>query len=372
MGDLQKDQTNETEMEKIDEHFFDYMFYFPPIKTGRRKLFHQIFNLFSTPSSSKPALVITIIVLLTILVSTLSFIISTLPMYYESTPHIFDVIDDVAITIFTVDFVIRIITCPNIIKFCKDPLNWVDLIAILPFYIGLILGSSNQFTFVRVIRAMRVFRILKLGKYTSTTKMLTNAIVSSGGALYMLAFFLLIGLTLFASVIWFAEQSGAYFDTSMRQWIYYGGHPSPFQSIIDTYWLTIVTFTTVGYGDVVPITGWGKLICGMAAVCGVLILGFPITILGANIQDSYNKQLEAKNRREFKRTCKTYGPFQRIEILEKKCNDLEEDIAQAVKLVNELKSKRDSMIAALDELKEKAEEIMEKEISVMDTVSSDI
>jgi len=98
----------------------------------------------------------------------------------------------------------------------------------------------------------------------------------------LLIFFLFICVVLFSSAIYFAEPPGS-------------GSGSQFSSIPDAFWWAVVTMTTVGYGDMLPVTPWGKLVGSLCAIAGVLTIALPVPVIVSNFNYFYNREME-KNR----------------------------------------------------------------------------
>ena len=197
--------------------------------------------------------------------------------------------------------------CAN---FFSSLFNWIDLVAILPFYIGLILraltggeSAAKRLIVLRVIRLTRVFRIFKLSKYNEGVQVVWVSLSQSSDALSLLVFLVVLITVLFGSAMFYAEQLAAQWDEDNRTWVrldYYGGPAvdHPFQSIFNGYWWCIVTVTTVGYGDLVPVTFPGYLVGVMTMFCGVLTLAFPVIIIGAKFTDVRRDYTAEKERVE--------------------------------------------------------------------------
>ena len=132
---------------------------------------------------------------------------------------------------FTLEFLVRFLSCPNKLQFMKSCMNIIDLLAIIPYYITLVfnehgLGLDN----IRIIRLVRVFRIFKLSRHSRGLQILGLTLKASIRELGLLIFFLLIGVILFSSAVYYIEMQ-------------------TFQSIPDAFWWAIITMCTVGYGD---------------------------------------------------------------------------------------------------------------------------
>ena len=220
--------------------------------------------------------------MLVILVSTLTFIAESetldagaLVKVADDANGAFLVIEYVCVIIFTVDYVVRLSTCPKIKAFLLNLMNTIDLAAILPFWIFLLpLGiNGGNFAFVRVIRLIRVFRVFKLGRYSVGLQMFAGAMSNSLQPLGILVFVMSINMIIVSSIVHLFEVA------SNEE------KPYPdycFATIPNAFWWAVVTMTTVGYGDCYPITSGGKTVAVITMLSGVLILALPITVIGSN------------------------------------------------------------------------------------------
>lgn len=181
-------------------------------------------------------------------------------------------------------------------KYSITFLNLIDLVAILPFYLELFMKGSPKFGFVRVLRLARIFRIFRLGKFSEGLGLFSRTMSASAPALSLLCFFNVIGSVLFGSLVYFCEK-GEWRVTSefpggafMRRDLYSPLQPweaTPFLSIPYAFYWTFVTGTTVGYGEMYPQSGFGKLIAVLCMVGGVLVIALPITVIGSNFTREY-------------------------------------------------------------------------------------
>lgn len=213
----------------------------------------QGWKLLEYPDSSIPARIVSFSSLLVIIVSIVMFCWETMPGYKNlSSNHInygtiktLENVEILCITYFTLELILRLFFSPNKWAFVKDILNIIDLITILPFYITLLYEEHEGISiyFLRAIRLARVFRVFKLSRHSNEMKILGIAVKDSVRELGVLLFFILLGVLLFSSAIYYAENAAE------------GTH---LDSIPGAFWWSIVTMTTVGYGDVYP-KSTGKL-----------------------------------------------------------------------------------------------------------------
>lgn len=242
----------------------------------RQSIGKRIWLFLDDPSSSKPAQVFSLSMILLITFSVIVFCLESLPRFYVETlssdTTIWDEIEFVCVVIFTSEYLLRLLTCPSKTAFLWDFLNFVDLIAIVPFYLEraasffLISGDAAIF---RVVRLVRVFRVFKISRYLSWIRIFLVAMQNSTQPLSMLLFVMMVVCVFFSSAMFFIERGD--FDLSQGIYIRSDGSESPFQSIPGTFWWCLVTMTTVGYGDAYPITPGGKLLAAITSLTGILV-----------------------------------------------------------------------------------------------------
>lgn len=254
------------------------------------------------PDSSRPAKVFAIISVSCILVSIVNFCMETLPAFersmctnvsfddgltYQLVPNRADpffIVETVCVVWFTIEFILRGVSCPSKLSFIKNIMNIFDLMAILPYFIILLTqlttseGHCEQakkggsFIFIRVLR---VFRIFKLSKHSQGLRILGLTIKTSMRELGMFFFFLIVAMVIFSSAAYYAEA---------------GEEDSQLKSIPGAFWWAIVTMTTVGYGDVTPVGVWGKLVGALCVIAGVLTIALPVPVVVANFNNFYRHE----------------------------------------------------------------------------------
>ena len=167
---------------------------------------------------------------------------------------------------------------PNKLIFCKGFANWIDLIAIVPFYVSQAADGDAlaAFSVFRVVRLVRVFRVFKMGKSSIGISLMTATMAESMKVLFILMYFVAIAMVLFSSMMYYAESDG-------EQAEFYASIPR-------TFWWCLVTMTTVGYGDGYPVTTAGRIIAVVTMFCGILILALPISVIGSNFARQYARQ----------------------------------------------------------------------------------
>lgn len=242
----------------------------------------------SRDPADSPARYIQCLVLALIMLSTAAMIFETLPSM-AGMSNLFRTIEVVAITFFTTEYVLRIWSCSaqmkysngliGTLKFIISPMALIDLLAILPFYLTFL---PIDLRFVRMFRIMRILRLAKLARYSEALNRLGHVVADKRYELSVTLFIGFILLVVFSCLVYFAENPA---------------QPERFTSIPATMWWAIATLTTVGYGDLYPITPVGKLAGAVVAITGIGMFALPTGILGAAFVEalSSNQLIEQSN-----------------------------------------------------------------------------
>lgn len=210
----------------------------------------------TTPFGQRIEQIIQIVIVYSII--TLTF--ETLPNLTIGQRRFLEVSEIGCVLIFSLEYLVRLFSSKNKLLFVFSFMGIVDLISILPFYFNLG-GGSRAF---RIIRLFRIFRILKLARYNKAINRFRIAFntVKEELVLFFLASFFLIYLV----------SVGIYYFENEAQ-------PEAFQSIIHSFWWSVVTLTTVGYGDVYPVTIGGQIFTFFVLMIGVGIITIPAGLI---------------------------------------------------------------------------------------------
>lgn len=211
-----------------------------------------------------------------ILFSVVTFSIETLPDLSTTTKTFLYYSEIVVVGLFSIEYLYRVYTATQKLRFIFSFYGLVDLLAILPFYLGIFVDLRS----LRLIRLLRLLRILKLARYNL-------AILRFMRAIYLAKEELII-FTVASFVLLFLAAVGIYHFEHEAQ-------PEVFRSIFDALWWATATLTTVGYGDIYPITSGGRLFTFGILMVGLGMIAVPTGIIASSLSD-VRRQLEEERR----------------------------------------------------------------------------
>ncbi|XP_053500292.1 potassium voltage-gated channel subfamily A member 10 [Ictalurus furcatus] len=310
----------------------------PEVPLPSNEIYRQFWLLFEYPESSNAARGVALVSLIVIIVSIITFCMETLPEFRDDFevfqamglpinrtkgagfPSIssssassktisttvtdpFFIIETACIIWFVFEIAVRFLVCPSKRKFFNNIMNVIDLISIIPYFITVITelatvtntntgGQSMSLAILRIIRLVRVFRIFKLSRHSKGLQILGQTLNASMRELGLLIFFLFIGVILFSSAIYFVEVD----DPNTH-----------FSSIPDGFWWAVVTMTTVGYGDMCPITLGGKIVGTLCAIAGVLTIALPVPVIVSNFNYFYHRETEQEEKKPISEDSQKLG-----------------------------------------------------------------
>lgn len=223
-------------------------------------------------------------------VSLLTFVVQTMTELQEGAARelsetVFGFLDTLLNAFFTIEFLLRVVVAPDKVAFCKDVYNVFDFIAILPWYLETLFGVD--FLLLRLARMLRVF---KVSKNLNGTAILAEALRTSYRPLLIPLYFLFVFTFVFATLLYLVESGteAVGFDGQVVQHV--NGVPSEINDVFRAAYIILVTMTSVGYGDVTPVTLWGKGVAMIAMLFGIVYLAMPIAIVGTNFYKAYEAE----------------------------------------------------------------------------------
>lgn len=217
-----------------------------------------------------------LILLIFILISVLVVMIESVPATrINYGPELF-IIEWVFTILFTLEYIVRILISPKPLKYIFSVWGAIDLLAILPTFISPFFSGYHSFIVIRALRLLRIFRILKLSRFMSESNMLYHSLKASSYKITVFLFFVTMMIVIAGTLMYVIE-----------------GGDNGFNSIPQSIYWAVVTITTVGYGDISPVTAFGKFIASVMMITGYGIIAIPtglITVELARYKDSHAKK----------------------------------------------------------------------------------
>ncbi len=179
--------------------------------------------------------------------------------------------------LFTCEYLLRLLCIARPLKYAASFFGIIDLLAIIPTYLSLILPGAQYLLVIRIIRVLRIFRILKLAHYIGEANLLLQALRASSRKITIFLFTVLTLIIIFGSLIYIIE-----------------GEANGFTSIPRSIYWAIVTMTTVGYGDISPKTNLGQTLAALVMISGYSIIAVPTGIVSAEISQRSNRRIRTR------------------------------------------------------------------------------
>ncbi|KAK0166149.1 hypothetical protein PV328_004596 [Microctonus aethiopoides] len=250
----------------------------------------KIWALIDVPYSSIPAKCVACLSIIFICLSVLSFCLKTNRSSrsgieidtgnYKQRREVFYYLEHVCNAWFTLEIIIRCLVSPSLKQLATSPVNMIDMAATISFYTELFMTKSS--VYLEVLSVVRVLRLFKLTNHSPGLRILIHTFKASAKELGLLVFFLVLGIVVFASLIFYAER--------LQE-----NPENDFDSIPKGLWWALVTMTTVGYGDMTPKTFPGMFIGGLCALAGVLTIAVPVPVIVSNFSMFYSHS-QARNK----------------------------------------------------------------------------
>jgi len=205
-----------------------------------------------------------------IFVSIVNFSILTLPNLSIKTQEIINRLEIFCVSVFTVEYLLRIYSASSRVKFFFSFFGLIDLIAILPFYLTLGMDLKS----LRAIRLFRILRLFKFLRYGNTMEKIKKSFNSIKRELFL--------FTLATLMLLYFSSIGIYYFENEAQ-------PEVFASIFDAMWWSVATLTTVGYGDVYPITSGGKIFASVIVFIGLGLVAIPTGLIASSLTRAFQE-----------------------------------------------------------------------------------
>lgn len=210
-----------------------------------------------------------VVLLWSILISVVTVMLESVESLKAAYGSYFTIIEWTFTILFSIEYIARISTIKQPLKYVFSFYGIVDLLSILPTFLGIVFSGTHSLSVIRSLRLLRIFRVLKLGRFLSEANSLKTALVASKQKIIVFLFAVMSATIILGTLMYLIESKEAGFTSIPRS----------------IYW-AIVTLTTVGYGDIAPQTVLGQTIASVIMIIGYGVIAVPTGIVGAAISKS--------------------------------------------------------------------------------------
>ncbi|XP_078413278.1 voltage-gated potassium channel regulatory subunit KCNG3 [Cetorhinus maximus] len=256
---------------------------------SNRKWLDRMRRTFEEPTSSVAAQILATVSVVFVIVSMVVLCASTLPDWKTAENNSVEehrIIEAICMGWFTAECIVRFLVSKNKCDFVRKPLNIIDLLAITPYYISVLMsfftGENSQLqragVTLRVLRMMRIFWVIKLARHFIGLQTLGLTLKRCYREMVMLLVFICVAMAIFGALAQLLESGLDLEDKN-----------TAYASIPASCWWVIISMTTVGYGDMYPFTVPGRILGGMCVVSGIVLLALPITFIYHSFVHCYHE-----------------------------------------------------------------------------------
>lgn len=247
----------------------------------------KLYHLFEEPDKNKASYLLNIFIYILILISIVNLMLLTVSDLQERYGDMFLLIRNIIMPIFIIEYVLRLYASGALekykglkgkVSYILTPYAMIDLVSILPFILIHFTGFPDSYV-LRALRLLRIFRLLRVRKYVIFLQLMKSILKNIKEEIFVLIFYAFVLLIILAFIIFQVEHEA---------------QPEVFTNIFQTMWWGVATLTTVGYGDMYPITTAGKIITSIITIMGIAFVAIPGGIFASEFITGMNKYKEKK------------------------------------------------------------------------------
>lgn len=238
-------------------------------KNLRNNLFEIIFE-----ADTRVGKIFDISLLIVIVLSIITVMCESVPAFRIGNNNIFKTLEWIFTIIFTLEYILRIYSSANRSKYIFSFFGIIDLLAILPAFLGIFISGAHSLLVIRAFRLLRIFRVLKISRYSKASKTLVAALVASRDKIGVFLFAVITTILCIGTLMYLIE-----------------GEVNGFTSIPKSIYWAVVTLTTVGYGDIIPQTAIGQFLSGLLMIIGYAIIAVPTGIISLEVARSEKNKM---------------------------------------------------------------------------------
>ncbi len=234
----------------------------PRNQTLREKLYTVVFRS-DNPAGNRFDIVVIYLIVISVIMATVETVGSISPKIRE----LLRAGEWFFMILFTIEYLLRIYSAKDRWKYITSFFGIIDLLAVLPSYIGLFIQGGQNLLIVRLFRLMRIFRIFEMGHFVREGAIVASALRASRVKITVFLSFIAIASMVLGALMYMVEV----------------GQNDQITNVLEGIYWAIVTLTTVGYGDAIPVTGWGKFLASLVMILGYGVIAVPTGIVTAEI-----------------------------------------------------------------------------------------
>ncbi len=245
----------------------------------------KLYVLFEKPEESKASFILNSTIYILIFISIVNLMFSSVETLQNEYGNIITAVRNIIMPIFVVEYILRIYASGSLqkykgftgkLKYAKTPYAIIDLLSILPY---ILLNTGFNSAFIRSLRLLRIFRLFRVKKYAMFIQQMRKITSNMKEELVFLLFYTVILLVLLSFAIYELEHDA---------------QPEVFTNVFQTMWWAVATLTTVGYGDMYPITALGKIITAFITIIGIAFVAIPGGMFASEFMSEINKKKKTK------------------------------------------------------------------------------
>ncbi|NND33557.1 MAG: ion transporter [Saprospiraceae bacterium] len=233
-----------------------------PFSVNRTKMYEIIFE-----SDTPAGKFFDIALFVFIIISVITVLIESVNYYHDNYYRLLRTIEWILTFFFTIEYILRLYCVRKPWKYATSFYGIIDFLAILPSYLAIFIVGGQSLMVIRALRLLRVFRIFKLGSFMVQGNVILQSIRQSRNKIAVFLYFIVIMVTIIGSLMYFLE----------------GDVNEAFDSIPTSIYWAVVTLTTVGYGDITPVTSIGKFMSALVMILGYAVIAVPTGIVSASL-----------------------------------------------------------------------------------------
>jgi len=243
----------------------------------------KVYTLFEEPDKSKASFILNSFIYVLIFISILNLMLSTVDSFQNKYGFIIEDVRNIIMPIFVLEYVFRLFASGALdkykgvmgkLRYMVTPYAIIDLLSILPY---ILLNTGFNSSFIRSLRLLRIFRLFRVKKYAMFIQQMKNITNNIKEELVVLLFYTVVLLVVLSFAIYELEHDA---------------QPEVFSNIFQTMWWAVATLTTVGYGDMYPITAMGKIITAFITIIGIAFVAIPGGMFASEFMSEINNKKE--------------------------------------------------------------------------------